>query len=240
MKRRKEGDVVSSFNSAFRGLIYVLKVERNFRIHIGFAVAVIIGSLFWGLPLTEFLILILVVTLVLIAEITNTLIEMFVDTFVQEYTINAKRIKDVGASLVLIATCSACIIGYLVLAKHFPQGWRSSFENIANSPWYITFIILLLVLSITILLKVILKKEALLSGGMPSIHSGLSFSIWTIVSFLTFKEYPLVSLLVFLLAFWVAQSRILRKIHTIEEVTIGGFVGILITVTVFQIFIRFT
>ncbi len=235
---KKQNDLLSSFNAAFRGFIYILKRERNFRIHIGIGVAVVIGSLFLNLSLTEFLVIILTITLVLVCEMVNTLIEMAVDAFVQEYRVKAKKIKDLGAALVLLSATTSVIIGYLILSKHFPPEVRNAFENIAHSSWYITFIALLMITTLAIILKFILKRDSLLTGGMPSIHSGISFSIWTIVSFLTFKQEPLISLLVFLLAFWVAQSRVMRKIHRVEEVVIGGVTGILFTILIFQIFWR--
>ena len=54
----------------------------------------------------------------------------------------------------------------------------------------------------------------------------------------TFHDFPVISLLVFILAFWVAQGRVLKGIHKIEEVVIGGLIGILVTTLIFQIFWR--
>jgi len=58
------------------------------------------------------------------------------------------------------------------------------------------------------------------------------------ISFFTFKDFPVISLLVFILAFWVAQSRVAKRIHTIEEVVIGGIIGIFFTILLFQLFWR--
>ncbi|HPC30102.1 MAG TPA: hypothetical protein PLI50_07785, partial [bacterium] len=60
------------------------------------------------------------------------------------------------------------------------------------------------------------------------------------VSMLTFKTEPLISVLVFLLAIWVAQGRIIKHIHTIEETVIGAVFGILLTVLLFQLVEKFT
>ena len=236
VRSRPRGDLVSSFDSAFRGLFYVLKVERNFRIHAVIGSCVILLSLFLNIPLGDFLILVLTVTLVIVAELVNTVVEMLIDSFIKEYRIKAKRIKDTAAAVVLVSAASSLVVGYLVVARYFPPGWRYAFENIAHSPWYITFIILTLVIITAVVLKFILKMDSLITGGMPSLHSAISFSIWMIVSFLTFSREPLISFLVLLLAFWVAQSRVQRKIHRIEEVVIGAVVGMLITTMVFQIF----
>ncbi len=236
MNLSRKGDILSSFNSAYRGLIEILKIERNFRLHLAIGAVVIISSLFLNLPLAEFLVILLVTTLVMVAEVFNTVCEMFTDVIFREFSVEARRIKDVSAAAVLLTALTAIITGYLVVAKHFPSSWRSVFENIAASPWYVTFVVLVIVTFLAILLKLVIKKDSFLSGGMPSLHSGVSFSIWTIVSFLTFHQQPLISFLVLLLSIWVAQSRIQRGIHSLEEVVIGALLGILITIMVIQIF----
>ncbi|MCX7705693.1 MAG: diacylglycerol kinase [bacterium] len=240
LQNEKNKDVVESFTNAFRGLFYVLKHERNLRIHCGIGCTVIIGGIFFRLPFLEFLILVIIVSMVIVAEIFNTAIEMFSDMFFTQYHIQIRRIKDIAASAVLISTITSVIVGYLLFARHFPPSFRNAFENLANSPWYFTFLVLFLISFLYIMLKSIIKKQALLSGGMPSVHSGIAFSIWVIVSMLTFKTEPLISVLVLLLAVWVAQGRITKHIHTLEETIIGAIFGILITVLLFQIVERFT
>lgn len=228
-------DIVSSFTDAFRGLFFITKTQRNFRIHLFIAAFVILCGLFLKMPLVpDFLILILVVLFVVVAEIMNTVVEMMVDLLIDTYDIKARRIKDVAASVVLVASGGAVITGYLILAKYFPPSFRNAFANLASSPWYFTFGVFMFIVLLYGALKSFLKKGTLIVGGMPSIHSGLAFCVWTIVSFLTFRQEPLISLLVLLLAFWVAQGRILKGIHKIEEVTIGAIGGIFITILVFQ------
>ncbi len=240
MKNEKNQDIVESFTNAFRGLFYVLKNERNLRIHFGIGCTVILCGIFFKLPFLDFLILILVVSLVIVAEIFNTAIEMFADAFSSEYHIQIRKIKDITASAVLISAITSVIIGYLLFAKHFPPSFRNAFENLAKSPWYFTFLVLFFISFLYVMLKSLIKKQALISGGMPSVHSGIAFSIWVIVSMLTFKSEPLVSVLVLLLAVWVAQGRIIKRIHTVEETVIGAVFGILLTVLLFQIVERFT
>jgi diacylglycerol kinase (ATP) len=216
----------------------VLKVERNFKVHLAVAAFVILASIFFDIPLTEFLILVLTVTAVLIAELMNTVIEMVMDTFVHEYRVQVKRIKDISAAVVLVTAVASIMIGYLILARHFPPGLKFAFDNLRNSPWYITFVALFIITVLSVFLKFVLKRDSLLSGGMPSIHSGIAFGIWAIISFLTFKDQPIISFLVLFLACLVAQSRVIRKIHRLEEVVIGAITGILVTVIIFQIFWR--
>ncbi|MGC8805664.1 MAG: diacylglycerol kinase, partial [Candidatus Ratteibacteria bacterium] len=208
-------------------------------IHFAIGCAVIIGGIFFRLPFLEFLILVMVVAMVIITEIFNTVVEMFSDMLYPQYYIQVRKIKDVAASAVLISAITSVIIGYLLFARYFPPSFRNAFENLANSSWYLTFLVLFFISSLYIVLKSIIKKQALISGGMPSIHSGIAFSIWVIVSMLTFRSEPLVSVLVLLLAIWVAQGRIIKRIHTMEETVIGAIFGILITVLLIQLVEKF-
>lgn len=234
MKKRKNSTLLESFNSAFNGLLFVIKNERNFKIHTIFGISVIIGALFFHIPFTECLIILILISFVMVCEVINTGIEILAEDL--EKSEKVKIIKDIGAASVLISSICAFICGYLIFIKYFPSGFRNIFENIKRSHWYFTFIALAVVTFLSILLKIITEEKFSLSGGMPSIHSGIAFSIWTAISFLTFKDYPVISPLVFLLSFWVAQSRVVKKIHKLEEVIIGGIMGIIITTLLFQIF----
>lgn len=240
MQSEKRQDIVESFTNAFRGLFYALKNERNLGIHFAIGCCVILGGIFFTLPFLEFLVLVMLVSIVIITEIINTVVEMLVDLFASEYHIQVRRIKDISAAAVLIAALTSIIVGYLLFAKYFPPSFRNAFENLGKSPWYLTFLVLFVITFLYIMLKSFIKRQVLISGGMPSVHSGLAFSIWVIVSMLTFKADPLVSVLVLLLAIWVAQGRIIKHIHTVEETVIGAIFGILLTVLLFQIVKRFT
>ncbi|HOK57233.1 MAG TPA: diacylglycerol kinase [bacterium] len=238
MKNKKNSSLLESFNSAFNGLIYVFKRERNFKIHVFMGIVAILLSLFFHVPFTETLIIIVLISLVMVSEIINTGIEILSENMSKENQNIIKVVKDICASAVLVSSIFAFICGYLIFIKFFPEGFRNIFENIARSPWYFTFITLIIVSFLTIVLKILTGESFTLAGGMPSVHSGIAFSIWVAISFLTFKDYPVISPLVFLLSFWVAQSRITKKIHTIEEVIIGGIIGIIVTILLFQIFWR--
>ena len=238
LKKKNRKDVVASFNDAMSGLLYIIKNERNFRIHLVIGFLVIVGSIFLNIPLSEFLILLLVIGMVLLAEIINTAIEVIVDAFTDKYHNEAKKAKDISASAVFITAVWAFVTGYFILVKYFPAGWRDAFSNIASSPWYISFIALAFVIFLTLIMKFVISKKLSLAGGMPSIHSVMAFSIWTAISIFTFHDFPVISLLVLILAFWVAQGRVLKGIHKIEEVVIGGIIGILFTMLVFQLLWR--
>jgi len=237
-KNNRKQDIVASLNSALAGFLYVVKKERNFKVHMIFTVLVIILGLFLKLPLPEFLLLLIVISIVLIAEMVNTVMEIITDVFVKEEHFEAKKAKDISAAAVLLSAILSVVVGYLVIVKHFPAGWRNMFQNMAASPWHISFAALVLVISLSLFIKLAVEKKYSISGGMPSIHSVIAFSIWTAISIFTFSEFPVISLLVFILAFWVAQSRVLREIHKPAEVIIGGIIGIFLTTLLFQLLWR--
>jgi len=238
MAAGKKQDIVASFNSALEGLLFVLRKERNFKVHIIFTVLVIMLGLFLKLPLPEFLLLLIVISTVLITEMVNTVVEIVVNVFISESHPEAKKAKDISAAAVLLATILAVIVGYFVIVKHFPAGWRNIFQNMAASPWHMSFIGLFIVVSLSLAAKLLIERKYSISGGMPSLHSVMAFSIWTAISMFTFSEFPVISLLVFLLAFWVAQSRVLRGIHKPQEVIVGGIIGIFLTTLLFQLLWR--
>lgn len=237
-RNSRKQDIVASFNSALAGLFYVIKKERNFKIHMVTAFLVIILGLFLKLPLPEFLLLLIVIGMVMTAELINTVVEIIIDVFIEEDHYEAKKAKDISAAAVLLTAVLSVIIGYLIIVKHFPAGWRNIFNNIATSPWYMSFSALILVISLSLFTKFVIEKKYSLAGGMPSIHSVIAFSIWTAISIFTFSEFPVISLLVFILAFWVAQSRVLRGIHKPVEVVVGSILGIFLTTLFFQLLWR--
>lgn len=71
------------------------------------------------------------------------------------------------------------------------------------------------------------KRGTPLRGGMPSGHSALATSIFTIITFLT--DNPKIFFLTFILVVLVMHSRIEGKIHTLFETIMGGLLGWIVT-----------
>ena len=109
-------DLPTSFWYAAKGLRYAFSTQRNFRIHVGFAlVAFILGSLL-GLNKSDLAIMALTATSVLIVELVNTAIESVVDlTIGQKFHPLAQIAKDCSAGAVLVASISSLLIAVLLL-----------------------------------------------------------------------------------------------------------------------------
>lgn len=225
--------IVDSFNHAIEGLIYVLKTQRNMRIHFLFSVIIMLAAIYLNVSKPELLIVLLAAAFVLVAEIVNTAVEYAADLATNTINPAARVIKDISAAAVLISAITAFVVFYIVFSRYLDVPFESVIFKIKQSPWHITFIAFIIVLSLVVAGKVFFHKGTPLRGGMPSGHAALAFAMWTAVAFSSANN--LVIVLAFMLAFLVARSRIIESIHTIREVVMGAFVGILATTLVFQI-----
>lgn len=223
-----------SFNAAIEGFFYVIKTQRNMRIHFLSAILILLMGIFFNFSPIEMLILALTITLVLMAEMVNTAVELIVDIVVQmEYHPIARVIKDVSAGAVLLTAINAVIVFYLLFAGKLPFTIEEGIMRIGRSPWHLTFISIIVVLGVTIFGKILLHSGTPLRGGMPSGHSAIAFSMWTVIVFLTHNA--IVAILAFVMAFLIARHRIKDSIHTIWEVVAGGALGVLTTTLIFQL-----
>ena len=230
----------SSFNNAIKGIIYVLKTQRNMRVHFLLAFGILIISLFLDLTKFEILILIFAITVVLIVEMINTAIEVVINLITETYHPLAKMAKDIAAGAVLFAAINAFIVGYLIFMKFIKLYVESDLEvvliKVQRSPEYITLICLLVVIISVLMGKSIFKRGSPLSGGMPSGHSAVAFAIWTITLYVHPDNVLVLSVPVFILAVLVVHSRIALGIHNWWEGLTGSFLGVLITTLIFQLF----
>lgn len=225
--------LIDSFNHAIEGLIYVLRSQRNMRLHFLFAVLILLFGIYLNLSGIELLILLIAITFVLCAEMFNTAIEFTVGLINNNVNPLARIIKDIGAGAVLLSAMNALVAGYVIFSRHLRIPFDSAVMKIKQSPWHITFIALIAVLSLVIAGKVLLHSGTAFRGGMPSGHAAFAFAIWTAILFFTTNDF--VVILAFILAFLVARSRVVSAIHNVWEVLSGAVIGVLATTFVFQI-----
>ena len=225
--------LVESFNNAIEGFIYVLKTQRNMRIHFLLALLVIVVGVYINLSFYEIIVLCTIIALVLIAEMINTAIELAIDLMKDTYHPLARMVKDIGAGAVLISAVNAMIVGYLIFSRHTPFHIEDAITRIKQSSWNITLLVFILVMFLTILGKVLFHRGTPLKGGMPSGHAAVAFTIWAIIALST--SNTLMILLTLVMAILIAKSRISLGIHSVWEVMAGCLLGILATTFVFQL-----
>lgn len=229
-------NVIESFNAAIEGFLQAIKTQRNMQIHFIIAVTVILTGVYLNFNRTEIMILCLTVAFVLVAEMFNTVVEFLLDRLVNGHDEKTKMIKDISAGIVLVASINAIIIAYFLFFKHGIFGeFSKGMLRLRQSDWHITFFALILVTAAVILSKAVSHKGTPLRGGMPSGHAAVSFSMCTIIALVSANA--LVSVLSFILAFLVSQSRIRKGPHTYWEVFAGAALGTIITILAYQLFI---
>ena len=226
-------NIIDSFNSAIEGFIYVVKTQRNMRIHFTIATLVLLFGLYVNLTGRELLLLCSAITFVLLAEMVNTAVELTVDLIHQAYHPLARIVKDVSAGAVFVSSINAIATGCILFSTHMNVDPEVTLIKIKESPWYFTFLILIIVFAIVVAGKILLQKGKPLRGGMPSGHAAVSFAMWTIITFITRNTFIMLATL--LLAILVARSRMSEKIHTFWEVLAGAVLGVLVALLVFQL-----
>ncbi|HEY3313650.1 MAG TPA: diacylglycerol kinase family protein [Anaerolineales bacterium] len=112
---------IVSFGHAFRGWGYVIRNEKNAWIHAVVTILVIIMGTWLGIPIRDWAVLVLTISMVWAAEFLNTSIEAVVDLASPVHHPLAKVGKDVGAAAVLIAACASVLVGLIILG---PPLWE--------------------------------------------------------------------------------------------------------------------
>jgi diacylglycerol kinase (ATP) len=207
------------------------------RNHFFFSLVVLLAALFLRVTPIEFALVSLSVLFVLFAELFNTAVEAVVDLVSPDYHPLAKIAKDTAAGAVLVAAMGAAIIGYMILSRYVFPLYGKVLAMFGSPADLGTVVSILVVIIVVIMIKSLSNKGTALEGGLPSGHAAVAFSIATAVSLNTCD--PLISLLCITLAVMVSHSRLLMRIHTLREITIGSFVGAGITVIVLLLFKQF-
>ena len=114
-------NILDSFRFAFSGLWYALRTQRNTRIHLAIATAVVALGLYLGLSYVQWAVLALTIGFVLVSEMLNTVAETLVDLVSPGYHPLAKVVKDVTAAAVLLTAIVSVVVGLLVLG---PPLWK--------------------------------------------------------------------------------------------------------------------
>ncbi|HRK76384.1 MAG TPA: diacylglycerol kinase family protein [Streptococcus parasuis] len=123
--RWKNRELMSSLDFAVSGLITAFKEERNMRKHAVSAILVILAGLVFQVSVTEWLFLLLSISLVIAFEIVNSAIENVVDLASDyHFSMLAKNAKDMAAGAVLFVSGFALLTGLIIFV---PKIWNIIF-----------------------------------------------------------------------------------------------------------------
>jgi len=105
---------IKSFKYAFNGLILFFKSEHNGRIHLLAAVFAIVLSINLKLSPLEWVAILVVISVVFVAELLNSSIEKLADIVSPEIHPKIKIVKDLAAAAVLVAAFLALTVGGII------------------------------------------------------------------------------------------------------------------------------
>lgn len=109
-----EKRLINSFKYAFSGIVQAYRGEQNLKIHTLIAVVVIIGGFVFRINYVEWLICLILIGLVLMAEFFNTALEYVVDLASPDIHPLAKAAKDTASAGVLVFAIISALIGIII------------------------------------------------------------------------------------------------------------------------------
>ena len=111
--------LIRSFQDSFRGLAFVWKEERNFRIQIYIALLVIAGGVWLRFDYIEMALLVFAILLVLIAEVINTAFEDTMNKIEPNQDPLVGKVKDIAAGIAVLSALGSLVIGAIIFIHHF-------------------------------------------------------------------------------------------------------------------------
>lgn len=106
--------LINSFKYAYQGIVQAYKGEQNLKIHTFIAILVIVFGFFLRISYFEWLICLVLIGLVIMAEFINTAIEYAVDLSSPHINPIAKAAKDTASAGVLMVAIISAIIGLVI------------------------------------------------------------------------------------------------------------------------------
>ena len=103
-----------SFKAAFEGIASTYKKEQNIKIHTIISLIVIVGVIVFKINYIEWLVCLVLIGFVLMAEFFNTAIEYVVDLASPNIHPLAKAAKDTASAGVLMMAIIAAVIGCVI------------------------------------------------------------------------------------------------------------------------------
>ena len=112
---------LKSFVYAFYGIITGIADQRNLRVLICIAAAVIAAGFYYKITALEWCIILLCIGLVIGLELINSSIESLVDLVTMEKKPLAGKVKDIAAGAVLFASVLSSVIGLIIFGKYLVE-----------------------------------------------------------------------------------------------------------------------
>jgi diacylglycerol kinase len=106
---------LQKFRCAARGIVWGVRAERNFVVHLSLAAAVVATAVLVRVSLLEWCVLAWCVAVVLSAELFNTAIERLARAFTSEHNDQVRDALDASSGAVLLSALGSATVGGLIL-----------------------------------------------------------------------------------------------------------------------------
>lgn len=103
-----------SFIHAFDGMIWALRTQPNYKIHLLLSLLSLIGAYIYKIDYYELLLIIFLITVGLVVETINTGLEQTTDAIDRKIREDIKIAKDVAAAAMLIYSMGAAAIALMI------------------------------------------------------------------------------------------------------------------------------
>lgn len=102
---------------ATKGIVYLFLYHRNMRLIFVTGLLVFILGLTFKLSAVELVALCVTITLVFMAEIFNTAIELMMNAITEKYHTKVKLVKDIAAAVVVLTILNSLVVGYILFVR---------------------------------------------------------------------------------------------------------------------------
>jgi diacylglycerol kinase len=232
MKNKNWGD---SFKNALNGIFYVIKAERNMKLHILAALVVVLLSVAYRLDRIEAVFVCIAIGAVIVCELFNTAIEVLVDLIVDCYNPKAKIIKDAAAGAVLISAIVSGVVGYMVFIDRVSVDAQKVVKFLKGLDVKIATGALCIGLILFFGYIITQKKGMTVKIALDSGIAFLLFSMATAV--LLLNDNIKTSILFIGIAAVTVLSRVERNLKNFFELLSGAVIGFVLVLLVYLIYV---
>jgi len=224
MTRARENirGLANSFRSASEGIVYAINSQRNMKIHLLGALAILASGLCLHFTATEVLVVAICIALVFGSEIINTAIENAVDMAMKDYDEYAKQAKDSAAGAVFIIVLIVVFVGAIIVVPYLMILFFGDWQRAPTDPLAFHSIQGLALIFFTYGVKAAWYNFG--KKYQPHILVGISFYILALISVLV-PEYNLylLGVLVFGILYFLYRRVYWLAILQNLIISIGGF-----------------
>ena len=107
------------FRAAFAGFKETLIFEKSFKTMLVMGAFVVIAMFYFPTSRLEKVVLLLSIFSVLILELINSTVERIMDVVTTDHDERIRVIKDLMASIVLLASFGSAVVGFLIFYPYF-------------------------------------------------------------------------------------------------------------------------